>query len=476
MPTVQWIKIAAHNNSFHTPSILDTKKEVCVADIASIFKAYDVRGTVGEQLTAQVSHDIGRALADILAIDGSVAVGRDMRPDSEDLASALIKGLRLQGRDVIDIGQVTSDMIYFAVGSLGLAGGAMITASHNPGKDNGIKLCREEARPIGLESGLANIRDAVLGADFKAAASNRGGLESRDLSEAWIHHVLSFIDTAKLKPMKLAVDAGNGMAGKIFPELEPYVPWDITEMYFELDGTFPNHEANPLKFETLADLIARIKTDGLDGGIAFDGDGDRAFLVDETGTPITGNVMNAMLSEYFLRLHPASSILYDLRSSRVVPETIEKNGGKALRSKVGHANIKQLMREHDVPFGGEVSGHFYFRDNWYADSGLIGAVIGLYAAGLTGKKLSELREHYTPYATLEETNFTVADTAAVFERLKKEFASCAIDELDGVSVMFDDGSWFNVRASNTEPLVRLNAEASTPDLLDVLVKRVTSLI
>ncbi len=226
------------------------------------------------------------------------------------------------------------------------------------------------------------------------------------------------MDPQKLTELKLAVDAGNGMAGKIFPELEPYVPWDVTELYFELDGTFPNHEANPLKFETLTDMIAVIKKEKLDGGIAFDGDGDRAFLVDETGEVLTGGVMSAMVSEYFLKEYPGSSIVYDIRNSRTVPKIIEDNGGTPVVAKVGHSNIKLVMREHDAPFGGEASGHFYFRDNWYADSGIIAAVIGLYVATLSGKKLSELRQQYTHYATIPETNFVVEDKDAAFERIK----------------------------------------------------------
>jgi len=444
--------------------------------IRNIFKAYDVRGKVGSELTPAVATAIGKALADWLPESGAVAVGRDMRPDSAELADALIAGLQAQGRDVIDIGQVTSDMIYFAVGSLELAGGAMVTASHNPGEYNGIKLCREAAKPIGQDSGLFDIRDAVLGESFKPAAEQAGSREARDITEDWINHTLSFIDPTKLRDQHIAVDAGNGMAGKIFPELEPYVPWEVEEMYFELDGTFPNHEANPLKFETLADLIARIKDEKLDGGIAFDGDGDRAFLVDETGTVLTGGVMSAMLADYFLRLHPGSSIVYDARNSRSVPKVITDKGGKAIITKVGHSNIKQTMRDEDAPFGGEASGHFYFRDNWYADSGLIAAVIGLYVAGLSGKKLSDIRQQYTLYAAIPETNFVVDDTIAVLDRLKAAFANDSQDTLDGLTVTLSDTTWFNVRASNTEPVIRLNAEASNQAELDKLVARVTGLI
>jgi phosphomannomutase len=443
--------------------------------VSEIFKAYDIRGKVGTELTEEVAEAVGRALADFLDA-GPVAVGRDMRPDSGALADAVIRGLVSQGRDVVNIGEVTTDMIYFAVGHGKLAGGAMVTASHNPGEYNGIKLCREEAKPIGQESGLLDIRDAIANGTLKPNAAALGTVTEQDIAEDWIQHALSFIDTNKLKDLHIAVDAGNGMAGKIFPEIEPYVPWEVEEMYFDLDGTFPNHEANPLKFETLSDMIAKIKSMKLDGGVAFDGDGDRAFLVDETGTVLTGNVMNAMLAEYFLGLFPGSAILYDLRSSRVVPETIAAHGGKPIRTRVGHAFIKQILREQNSPFGGEVSGHFYFRDNFYADSGLIAAVIGLYVAGLRGQKLSEIRKSYEKYATLEETNFEVADKTAALERLKSTFSSEKQDELDGLSVEFADGAWFNVRASNTEPVMRLNAEAGSPEALKGLVAKVSALI
>lgn len=447
-----------------------------MVDISEIFKAYDVRGRVGTELTAEVAEKIGKALADWLPNEGQVAVGRDMRPDSAELADAVIKGLTAQGRDVLNIGEVTSDMIYFAVGANQLAGGAMVTASHNPGEYNGIKLCREEARPIGLDSGLSEIRDCVLADNFKPAGTQASKVSHKDIAEAWIQHTLSFVDTNKLKPLKLVVDAGNGMAGAIFPEIEPYVPWEVTELYFDLDGTFPNHQANPLKFETLTDMIKIIKSDKLDGGIAFDGDGDRAFLVDETGQVLTGGVMSAIIADYFLKETPGAAIVYDIRNSRSVPKVIEKAGGRAIVSKVGHANIKADMRTNDAVFGGEASGHFYFKDNWYADSGLIGAVIGLYAAGLSGKKLSELRKTYTHFAAIPETNFEVADKTAVFDRLKSAFKDYQQNDMDGLTVELGNDSWFNVRPSNTEPLIRLNAEAKTPAELDQLVQKVCALI
>ena len=447
-----------------------------MTDIATIFKAYDIRGKVGTELTAAVARRVGMALGTWLPNEGVVAVGRDMRPDSAELAAALAEGLRAVGRDVMDIGEVTSDMIYFAVGQYKLAGGAMVTASHNPGADNGIKLCREEAMPIGLESGLADVRDAVLAEAEPAVSDHQGAYEQREITEDWIKHVLSFISTDELKPLHIAVDAGNGMAGKIFPELEPYVPFEVEEMYFELDGTFPNHIANPLKFETLADLIARIKEQNLDGGIAFDGDGDRAFLIDEKGEVLTGGVMSAMIAEYFLEKYPGANIVYDIRNSQTVPEVVAEHGGTPVRERVGHAFLKQKMREADAPFGGEASGHFYFRDNWYADSGLIGAVIGLYVACRSGKTLSELRAQYSRYPAIPETNFTVTDKDAVLTEIKQTFADAKQETVDGLSVDLGNHTWFNVRGSNTEPLLRLNAEADTPENLTALVEKITAII
>ena len=444
-------------------------------NFSKIFKAYDVRGKVGTELTVELVEKIGKSFSIWLPEQGPVAIGRDMRPDSERLAKALIDGLTSQGRDVWDIGQVTSEMVYFATGKYDLAGGAVVTASHNPGKDNGIKFCGYNARAISIESGLAEIRDLVIKSNF-SDQDPRGKVTAKDLDEAWINHVLTFIDPSKLKPLKLAVDAGNGMAGKIFPKLEPYVPFIVTRMYFELDGTFPNHEANPLKFETLRDIIATIKKGGLDGGIAFDADGDRGFLIDEQGEVVTAGVVSAILAEYFLQKFPGANIVYDARNSRSVPEIIQAAGGKPVRSKVGHSLIKDMMRNVDAPFGGEGSGHFYFRDNWYADSGLIGMVIALQVLSGSGQKLSELRKRYTHYAAIPETNFVVSDKDNVIAKLKKEFADSDQDTLDGITISLNDSSWFNVRPSNTESLLRLNAEARDRETLDRLVKRISSLI
>lgn len=443
--------------------------------IENIFKAYDVRGKVGSELNPEIANKIGRAFADWLPKQGAIAIGRDMRPDSKELADALTEGLRAQGRDVWDIGEVTSEMIYFATGKHGLAGGVVITASHNPGAYNGIKFCREEAKPVGEKTGLFEIRDLVIKDSFTPAAKP-GSLAQKDVVEAWVAHVLSFIDPAKLKPLKIAVDAGNGMAGKIFPELEPYVPFEVTELYFELDGTFPNHIANPLEPKNLVDVQAAIKQHGCDAGLAFDGDGDRAVVLDEKGAALSGTVLTSILAKYFLELNPGATILHNAICGKVAVETIEKAGGKAVRTRVGHSFVKAEMRKHNAVFAGEHSGHYYFKDNFMADSGLIAAVIALYILSLSGKKLSELAEPYRKaYVQIQETNFEVDDKQAMLKKIAAEFKDADSDWLDGLTVYFPN-SWFNVRPSNTEPLLRLNAEAKTQEELDKLVSKVKGLI
>ncbi len=424
-----------------------------------IFKAYDIRGLVPDELTVELAYSVGVALADFLPDEGPVGVGRDMRPDSAELAEHVRAGLIAQGRDVVDIGQVTSDMIYFAVGKYDLAGGAMITASHNPGQYNGIKMCGKAARPIGIETGLATIRDAIAADDFKEP-TRIGQIAQKDIVDAWVDHSLGFVDVDKWPPYKIAVDAGNGMAGAIIPHLHGKTPLEVTPMYFELDGTFPNHPANPLVPEGTADLRARVKADKLDFGVAFDGDGDRAFLVDELGNLVTGGQMSAMLAAAFLAKFPGANIVYDARNSHTVPEVITELGGKPVISKVGHSNIKAVMREADAPFGGEFSGHYYFRDNYYADSGLIGALAAIDVLAKSGKKLSELAAEYSHYASSGEINSKVEDPAGKIEELVKKYEDGNQDRLDGLSVNYPTW-WFNVRGSNTEPLLRLNVEAKS---------------
>lgn len=356
--------------------------------IQDVFKAYDVRGKVGVELTPELYIKIAQSFANWLPHAGAIAVGNDMRNESKQLKSAFIKGLTSQGRDVIDIGLVPSEVISFAVGSKGLAGGAVITASHNPSEYNGIKFCREEAKPMGLTMGLSEVRDGVL-KDWPTA-KKQGKVTEVDIKQSWMKHVLSFIEPDTLKGMRIAVDAGNGMAGTVFSEIEQFLPIEVEEMYFEPDGSFPHHEANPLKHETLHDLIKVVRHHKCDGGVAFDGDGDRAFLIDEDGEILTGGVLSSLLAEHFLKEYPHSKVVYDARNSHSVQDVVKQNGGIACKSKVGHSLIKQAMRDNDAVFGCEASGHFFFRDNWYADAGLIAALTALYYTKSQGLKLSEI--------------------------------------------------------------------------------------
>jgi len=442
--------------------------------LADIFKAYDVRGRVGTELTADVANRIGQAFAAWLPehSNKTIAVGRDMRPDSAELAHALIEGIRAQGYDVIDIGEVTSDMSYFAVGKFDLAGAAMVTASHNPGEYNGIKLYRSDVIPVGLDSGLDKVRDAVLANQFTPA--EKGSVSQKNITEDWLQHCLAIV-SEDFKPFRIAVDAGNGMAGPIFAELEPYVPFDVTEMYFDLDGTFPNHEANPQKPENLKDLIKKVADEKLDFGIAFDGDGDRAGFVDDKGRPVSGSDLISIIAKSYLVGYPGAEIVHEVRTSRATQELIREWGGTPFRTKAGRVSIGKVMRERSAPFGGETTGHLFFKENFYADSGLLGALMAIKGLQESGKKLSELVDEYHRYATIPETNFEVSDKEAAIKRVADAFKDDEQNWLDGLTVNFDSG-WFNLRMSNTEPVMRLNAEAKTDTELQELVQKVTKLI
>jgi phosphomannomutase len=429
----------------------------------SVFKANDIRGVVKLELNSRIAHAVGRALADLLETPGPVAVGYDMRPASVEYATALREGILEQGRDVVDIGLVTSDMIYFAVGSEDLAGGAMVTASHNPGQYDGIKLCRRGAAPIGQDTGLGEIEEALINDHYKTSA-RVGKIHKRHIIEDWIEHALSFVDTSAWPSYRVAIDAGNGMAGAILPHLEGRTPLKISPLYWKLDGTFPNHPASPIDPANLVDLVKLIERDSLDFGIAFDGDGDRAFLVDAKGEQVSGTVMTAILAEAMLRRYPHATILYNAICGRVVPETIQAHGGKGVRTKVGHAFIKVRMRELDAPFAGEHSGHFYFRDNYHADSGLIAALVAVDVLAKSGLTLTKLADKYRLYSDSGEINFSVGDKAKMLVKLKKAYSDGKQDELDGLTVNYPDW-WFNARPSNTEPLLRLNVEAKTDQLL-----------
>jgi phosphomannomutase len=447
-----------------------------MADLAGIFKAYDIRGEVGDTLTPETVETIARVYGNWLPVRGIVAVGHDMRPDSKSLSRAFIKGLTEQGLDVWDIGEVTSDMIYFAVGKWDLAGGAVITASHNPGNDNGIKLYRDKVTAVGLDSGLSEIRDKVIAGDVGSPATNAGSVTPKEITDDWIEHCLTFIK--ELRPFNIAIDAGNGMAGAILPAILPKLPLTVKEMYFELDGTFPNHEANPQKHENLRDLVKVIIEEKLDFGIAFDGDGDRAVLVDDLGRPVLGTDLITMEAKLYLQKYPGAKIVHDVRTSQATQEFIREWGGEPVRTKAGRVNIGSLMREIGAPFGGETTGHVFFVENYEADSGLIAALVAMQALTDSGKKLSELIDEYRRYSMIPEMNIeTAGDKEAIYNRLRSAFSDDEQDELDGLTVWLGGGTgWFNLRASNTEPVMRLNAEAADQVTLDELVAKVTGLI
>lgn len=439
-----------------------------------VFKAYDIRGLVGSEITEDLAFGVGRALADFLPGDGPVAVGYDMRPESASYAQRLREGIIRQGREVWDIGLVTTDMIYFAAGHYGLAGGAMVTASHNPGQYNGIKLCAADAAPIGHETGLAEIRRMVEGDAFKKT-ERHGTVLQRDISGDWIDHALSFVDPKAWPAWNVGVDAGNGMAGIIIPKLEPKLPEHITELFFKLDGTFPNHPANPHVPENLKQLDKAIQTEGLDYGLAFDGDGDRAVLVDEKGQPVPESVAGAALAEYFLAREPGATVLYDVRTSRIVPESVTAKGGKAVRTAVGGDTIKAKLRETGAVLGIEASGHYYFRDNFHSDSGLIAALLLMQILADGQLKPSELCRKYQKYFDSGEINLEVADKQKALEDLSVHFGDGQQDRLDGLTVSYPDW-WFNARPSNTEPFLRINVEGADTQIVKNKTEEITRLI
>jgi Phosphomannomutase len=430
----------------------------------AIFKAYDIRGVYGTDLTEDAAYAIGRAAAQYLAVS-EIAVGRDMRVSSPQISAALIRGITDQGTNVIDLGQITTDGLYFSVGKFNYAAGAMVTASHNPAKYNGIKFCRAEARPISLDTGLANIRDLAVAGSF-TEPTHKGTITKHDVIDAYVEHALSFIDIKKLKPLKVVVDAGNGMSGLVMPRVFKHLPCELVPLYFELDGTFPHHPASPIEPENMVDLQKKVREVGADVGAAFDGDADRMFPVDEHGNIVDGSMVTAMVTHRLLKKYPGSTIIYNLIVSKSVPELIDELGGKGLRTRVGHSYIKADMRRVNAIFGGEHSGHFYFRDNWYADSGLITLLILLELISIEDKPLSEIIKPLDHWFRSGEINSTIKDAHAKLAELKKHFGKAArsIDELDGLTFDFGDW-WFNVRPSNTEPLLRLNLEAKTPELM-----------
>jgi len=430
-----------------------------------IFHAYDVRGIYGENMTDDVAYRIGRAAAQYLQVP-EIAVGRDMRLSSPQLAAALIRGITDQGVNAIDLGMTTTDGLYFAVGKFNFPAGVMITASHNPAQYNGMKFCRAQAFPISLESGLSDIRDLAVSGKFAEPAS-KGQVIKRDITDDYVKHALSFVDVSRIRPLKVVIDAGNGMAGLIMPKVFQHLPCELVPLYFELDGNFPHHPASPIEPENMVDVQKKVREVGADLGAAFDGDADRMFPVDEHGDLVDGSKVIAAVSNSLLQKFPGSTILYNLIVSKSVPELINKLGGKAIRTRVGHSYIKAEMRQNNAIFGGEHSGHFYFRDNWFADSGLIALLILLELVSVENKPLSEILKPLDHGFRSGEINSTIADAQGKMHALEEHFGKNAksVDHLDGVTLDFGDW-WFNVRPSNTEPLLRLNLEANSRELME----------
>ncbi len=434
-----------------------------------VFKAYDVRGLYRDELDEQGAEAIGRAYVEQFE-PRRVAVGRDMRLSSPTMQEAFMRGAAAAGADVLDLGLVGTEMVYFAVGSLGLEGGAMVTASHNPKEYTGMKLVRRGALPVGGDSGLLDVRDRAMSdadmAGVRHLTRPEGTVEEHDIWPAYVERVLSFVDPSTLKPLRVVIDAANGMAGTMLPPVLERLPVGVVRCYFEPDGSFPNHEPNPLLPENRKFIVAKTLEEGADLGVAFDGDADRCFFVDDTGEFVPGDFVTALFAESVLEKEPGAKLIYDVRASRAVPDTIERDGGVALMNRVGHAFIKARMRKDDASFAGEVSGHYYFRDFSQADSGVVPFLLMLELISKRDRPLSEiLAPLRARYFITGEINTPVPDVALKLQELKERYADGRVTHLDGISVDFDD--WhFNVRPSNTEPLLRLNLEATSEELME----------
>jgi phosphomannomutase len=443
--------------------------------LAEVVKAYDVRGLVGVQLDTDLVRRLGAAAARVLTEPGGqVVVGRDMRPSSPGFVDAFVDGVTGQGIDVVDIGLASTDQLSFASGTLDAAG-AMFTASHNPAAYNGIKLCRAGAVPVAIDSGLSEIRDLAAGPPLPPVAQP-GARREEDLLDRFAAHVRSFVDLTRLRPVEIAVDAGNGMAGHVWPAVVEGLPVATTELYFELDGSFPNHPADPLDPANLVDLQRTVRRGGHALGLAFDGDADRVFAVDERGRPVASSLIGAVVADRLLRRDPGATVLHNLICSRSVPETIERAGGTAVRTRVGHSFIKRRMAETGAIYAVEHSGHHYFRDNYRADSGVITALVLLEAIADADAPLSEVVAPYDRYVASGELNFEVTDTEAAIDRVAASYADrSGSDREDGLTVVTEHG-WFNLRPSNTEPLLRLNVEARDRSEMVTLRDEVAALI
>jgi phosphomannomutase len=445
------------------------------ADLRRIFKAYDVRGIYPDEFDEDAAFRIGRAFAQWVQSERLV-LGRDCRLSSPALAEAFTSGVSRAGVMVVDIGLATTDMVYFASGRLSLPG-AMFTASHNPPSYNGLKLCRAAAAPVGEDTGLLEIREIAgrVGNEGPGPGGNGRRVQQMDMKAAYLEHLLSFADVDHFAPMTVVADAANGMAGLVVPELFDRLPAKLVPLYMDLDGTFPNHPADPIRPENQVDLKREVTQHGADLGLAFDGDADRVFLVDEHAEGVSGSLVTALVAQGMLERNPGATILYNLICSRVVPEVIREHGGRPMRTRVGHSFIKEVMAETGAAFGGEHSGHYYFRDHYNADSGLVAAVVVMDQMSKAGRTLSELLAPLRRYADSGEINREVKDAGAIVERIAAAYPQEHQDRMDGLTVEFDDW-WFNVRPSNTEPLLRLNVEASSEELLREKTAEVLALI
>jgi phosphomannomutase len=448
-------------------------------DLSQIVKAYDVRGVVPDQLDETDTEALGAAFADFVGAP-SVVVGHDMRPSSPDLAAAFARGAASRGVDVVEIGLASTDLLYFASGALDMPG-AMFTASHNPAKYNGIKMCKAGAAPVGQESGLVEIRQAaqaIIDGTPLPPADKTGTVTQRAMLEDYAAYLNKLVDLSAIRPLKVVVDAANGMGGYTVPTVFAGLPLEVFDLYFELDGTFPNHEANPLDPKNLVDLQRAVVEHGADLGLAFDGDADRCFVVDERGEPVSPSTITALVAARELAKHPGATIIHNLITSAAVPEIVREHGGVPVRTRVGHSFIKQEMAKTGAVFGGEHSAHYYFQDFWKADTGMLAAMHVLAALGGQQAPLSELAADYTRYAASGEINSEVADQAGRAAAVRAAFESrpgVTVDELDGLTVTGEDW-WFNVRPSNTEPLLRLNIEAADDGAVAALRDEVLGII
>jgi phosphomannomutase len=449
------------------------------AAVHRVIKAYDVRGLVGEEIDESLATDVGAAFARLMRVEGArrIVVGYDMRGSSPALAAAFATGVTGQGLDVVRIGLSSTDQLYFASGLLDCPG-AMFTASHNPAAYNGIKMCRAGAKPVGADTGLATIRDELI-VGVPGYDGPPGSVTDRDVLADYGAFLRSLVDLSGLRPLRVAVDAGNGMAGHTAPAvLGPVEAITLLPLYFELDGSFPHHEANPLDPANLVDLQKYVVTEGADIGLAFDGDADRCFVVDERGQPVSPSTVTALVAARELDREIGATVIHNLITSRAVPELVIERGGTPVRSRVGHSYIKALMADTGAIFGGEHSAHYYFRDFWGADSGMLAALYVLAALGEQRRPLSELTADYQRYESSGEINFTVADAASATEAVLKSFGTRihSIDHLDGVTVDLGNGSWFNLRSSNTEPLLRLNVEGRCAEDVEAVVAQIAAKI